>query len=77
MHIDGCFLGRPCFRNIAEWLLLKDSCKDIFLLWRHVKKERIFMDFLSKSFGEKCKHTKLALHFIQKLYFNWNKNILP
>ena len=38
-----------------------------FLLWRHVKEERIFMDFfLSEGFGEKCKHTALALSFIQK-----------
>ena len=26
--------------------------------------------FLSKSFGEKFKHTELALHFIQKQYFS-------
>ena len=48
------------FGNILEWLLLKDSHKDIFLLeilmvthilhflpWRHVKEKRIFMDFFS------------------------------
>ena len=45
------------FGNFPEWLLLKDNCKDIFilqilsshilyfLLWRHVKKEQIFMRF--------------------------------
>ena len=68
------------FANILELLLLKDGCKDIFileilkitqilhfLLWRHVKEERIFMDFLCFFFfGEKCKHTKSALNFIQK-----------
>ena len=38
-----------------------------FLLWRHVKEERIFMNiFLSEGFGEKCKHTELALNFIQR-----------
>ena len=42
-----------------------------FLLWRHVKEERIFMNiFLSEGFGEKCKHTELALNFIQKQYFS-------
>ena len=25
--------------------------------------------FLSEGFGEKCKHTELALNFIQKQYF--------
>ena len=36
-----------------------------------LKEERIFMDFfLSKGFGEKCKHTELALNFVQKQYFS-------
>ena len=26
--------------------------------------------FLSEGFGEKCKHTELALNFIQKQYFS-------
>ena len=26
--------------------------------------------FLSGDFGEKCKHTELALNFIQKQYFS-------
>ena len=83
MHQDGYFWRQFCFRNIPQWLLLKDSCKDIFileilgyilllfLLWRHVKEELIFMNsFLSEGFGEKCKHTELALNFIQKQYFS-------
>ena len=42
-----------------------------FLLWLRVKEERIFMNiFLSEGFGEKCKHTELALNFIQKQYFS-------
>ena len=41
-----------------------------FLLLRHVKEERIFMIFLSKGSGEKCKHTELALNFVQKQYFS-------
>ena len=32
MHQDGCFWGQLYFGNIPEWLLLKDSCKDIFIL---------------------------------------------
>ena len=47
-----------------------------FLLWRHVKEGRIFMDFfLTKSFDEKCKQTKLALDFIQKQYFSLKRHI--
>ena len=34
MHQDGCFWGQLYFGNIPEWLLLKDSCKDIFTLRR-------------------------------------------
>ena len=56
MYLDGCFSGRIYFGNIPVWLLLKRSCKHIFvleilthilhfLLWRHVKEERIFMIF--------------------------------
>ena len=41
-----------------------------FSLSCHVKEERVFIDFFSKGFGEKCKHTKLALNFIQKQCFN-------
>ena len=26
--------------------------------------------FLSEGFGEKCKHTEVALNFIQKQYFS-------
>ena len=56
MHQDGCFWEQLYFRNIPQWLLLKDSCKDIFileilgntcftfLLGRHVKEERILMN---------------------------------
>ena len=77
MYLDGCFWGRIYFGNIPAWLLLKSSCRGIFvleilthtllfLLWRHVKVEQILMIFLSKGFGEKCKHTELALNFIQK-----------
>ena len=48
-----------------------------FLLWRHVKEEQIFMDnFLSKGFDEKCKHTELALNFVQKEYFSWKTHFL-
>ena len=30
MHPDGCFWWQLYFGNFPEWLLLKDSCKDIF-----------------------------------------------
>ena len=32
MHLDGCFWGRIYFGNIPAWLLLKGSCKHIFIL---------------------------------------------
>ena len=32
MYQDDCFWGQLYFRNIPLWLLLKDSCKDIFIL---------------------------------------------
>ena len=32
MHQDDCFWGQLYFRNIPQWLLFKDSCKDIFIL---------------------------------------------
>ena len=56
MYLDGCFWGQICLGNIPAWLLLKSSCRRIFvleilthilhfLLWRHVREERIFMIF--------------------------------
>ena len=83
MHQDGCFWGQLYFRNIPQWLLLKRQLQRyinfrnsgytfyIFLLSRHVKEKRIFMNnFLSEGFSEKCKHTELALNFIQKQCFS-------
>ena len=57
MYLDGCFWGGIYFGNIPAWLLLKSSCRRIFileilthilhfLLWHHVKEERTFMIFL-------------------------------
>ena len=86
MHQDGCFWWQIYFWNIPQWLLLKDSCKDIlkfwvthvlhFFLWRHVKEKRIFMNiFLSEGFGEKCNHSQLynfpPLNInIKRIWFN-------
>ena len=62
MHQDGCFWGQVYFQNIPQWLLL---------LLCHVKEEQIFMNiFLSEGFSEKCKHTELALNFIQEQHFS-------
>ena len=51
-HFDGCFWKQLSFGNFPEWLLLKDNCKDVFvleilnykyflflILWRHVQEE--------------------------------------
>ena len=32
LHLDGCFWGQLYFGNFPQWLLLKDSCKDIQIL---------------------------------------------
>ena len=32
MHPHGCFWWQLYFRNFPEWLLVKDSCKDKFIL---------------------------------------------
>ena len=32
IHQDSCFWGHLYFRNIPQWLLLKGSCKNIFIL---------------------------------------------
>ena len=79
IHLDGCFWGRIYFGNIPEWLLLKGSCKHIFILEIQIfyisyfdvmlKRKEFLWFFLSKDFGVKCKHTELALNFVQKQYF--------
>ena len=60
MYLDGCFWRRIYFGSIPAWLLLKSSCRSIFvldirthilhfLLWRHVKLKRNgFLWFISK-----------------------------
>ena len=81
MYLDGCFWGRIYFEKNPEWLLLKSSCRPIFvseilthilhfLLWSHVEEQLIFMIFLSKGFGEEFKHIELALNFDQKQNFS-------
>ena len=77
-----CFWRQLYFRKIPQWLLLKDSCKDIFILeilgytcftfltLTSCYRGMNFYIFLSESFGETCKHTELALNFIQKQYFS-------
>ena len=32
MHLHGCFWWQLCLGNFPEWLLLNDSCKEIFIL---------------------------------------------
>ena len=81
MHQDGCFddnfifeiFLNDCFSKTAAkiYLFLKFSVKHVlhFLLWRHVKEERIFMkNFLSEGFSEKCKHT-ISFKFQSKTIF--------
>ena len=83
MHQDGCFWGQLYFRNIPEWLFLKDSCNNIFILnilgytcftfltLTSCQREQIFMNIsLSEGFSDKFKHTELALNFNQKQYFS-------
>ena len=77
-HPDGYFWWQLYFGNFLEWLLLKDSCRDIFIseilnytyftfLTVTSCRETNFYGFLlGKGLREKCKHTELALNFIQK-----------
>ena len=80
---DGCFWGQLYFRNTPQWLLLKDSCKDIFILeilgytcftfltlTSCQRGTNFYEYFLSEGFSEKCKHTESALNFTQKQYFS-------
>ena len=76
MHQDGCLWGQLYFRNIPQWLLLKDSCKNIsileilgytcftFFTLTSCYRRTNFYIFLSEGFGEKCEHTELALNNI-------------
>ena len=81
MYLDGCFWGQIFSGNIPAWLLLKSSCRRIYVLeiLTHIllsyfdimlKRNGFLWFFLSKRFGEKCKHTELALNFIQKKNFS-------
>ena len=40
-----------------------------------LKRNGFFRFFLSKGFGEKCKHTEVALNFVQKQNFSLKKHI--
>ena len=63
MYHDGCFWGRIYFENIPAWLLLKSSRGRIFVLG--IVTHTLHFDFfLSKGFGQECKHTELALNFV-------------
>ena len=88
MHPHGCFWWQLQFGNFPEWLLLKDSCNDIFwfileilsytyftfLTVTSCKRGTNFYGFLlGRGFLEKCNHTELALNFIQKQYFSPRK----
>ena len=35
-----------------------------------LKRNKFLGFFLSKGLGKKCKHTELALNFVEKQYFN-------
>ena len=75
MYLDGCFWGRFYFGNISAWLLLKNRCRLYsFQKFLHIfyisyfevmlKRKGFLWFFLSKGFGEKYKHTQLALNFV-------------
>ena len=70
---DGAFWGQ-LFGDNPKWLLLKDSCKDIFILeilvYTHILHFLLRRHDKSEGFGEKCKHIELALNFTQKQYFS-------
>ena len=72
----GLLLGTTLFSKYSSMAafqrqLQRYICFRNFLLWRHIKEERIFMNiFLTEGLPKKYKHTELALNFIQKQYFS-------
>ena len=42
LHLHGCFWWQLCLGNFPEWLLLKDSCKDILEIYLRNSKLHIF-----------------------------------
>ena len=70
IFLNGCFSKTAA--KIYLFYKLYVTHISHFLLWRrHAREERVFMNiFLSEGFGEKSKHTELALNFIQKQYFS-------
>ena len=69
MYLNGCFWGRIYFGNIPAWLLLKSSCRPIFVLeiLTHIlhflldvmlKRNGFLFFFESKGFSEKCISTQ-------------------
>ena len=59
-------------RQLLICIYFRNSRLHIFYIsYSDVKEERIFMNiFLTEGFSKKCKHTELALNFIQKQYFS-------
>ena len=59
-----------CFKKFL--LVFYISYFDVML-----KRNEFLWFFFSKGFGAKCKHTELALNFIQKQYFSEKKDTFP
>ena len=51
IHPDGCFWWELCFGILPEWLLLKNSCKDKFILRRTYTMKLFLHRWLNFSFN--------------------------
>ena len=61
-------------RQLQRYIYFRNSRSHMFYISYSdvmLKRNEIFMNiFLSEGFGEKRKHTEVALNFIQKQYFS-------
>ena len=71
IFLDGCFS-----EEAAKVYLFYKFLHIFYISYFDVMLRGTNFFFFSKGFGAKCKHTQLALNFIQKQYFS-EKNTFP
>ena len=66
------FLKAAFERQLQRYIYFRNSRLHMFYISYSdvMLKRNEFLYFLSEGFGEKCKHTEVALNFIQKQYFS-------
>ena len=75
-HLDGCFWGRIYIGNIPAWLLLKCSCKHIFILRREYNVKYFFQRFheirISRQFHCVNYQEMFMIYFLKHFMKNEN-----